>query len=34
MGEHIDSIDIHKYYDMKKDKKLTKNAKFELVSPK
>ena len=34
MGEHIDGIDIHKYYDMKKNKKLTTNAKFELVSPK
>ena len=31
MGESNDDIVIYKYYDMMKNKRLTTNAKFELV---
>ena len=34
MGENIDNITIHKYYDMMKNIRLITNIKFELVSPK
>ena len=34
MGENIDDITIHKYYDMMKNIRLTTHVKFELVSPK
>ena len=34
MNEHIDNVAIYKYYDIIQNKRITTNAKFELVSPK
>ena len=34
MNENIDDVAIYKYYDMIQNKRITTNAKFELVSSK
>ena len=33
MNDNIDNVAIYKYYDMIQNKRITTNAKFELVSP-
>ena len=34
MDENVNDVAIYKYYDMVQNKRITINAKFELVSPK